>query len=95
MNEQATPVTEKLPASCYIFVHAAPGDRVGLVMRDVSGFLITKIDRRDMSDTEVRKLVDTLNRNLRIPAEVVSRMYRAAIFAPRLCRQTMAMGLAS
>lgn len=86
MSEPTVTTTTKLPASCYIFIHATPGSRVGLVMRDVSGFLITKIDRCDMSDEEVRELVETLNKNLRVPADVAARMYQAAITAPH-CRQ--------
>lgn len=81
--------TEKLPATCYIFIHASPGQRVGLVMREVSGFLITDIDRRDMKDQEVRELVDTLNKNLRVTKEVADKMYQAAIFSPH-CRHVRA-----
>ena len=74
-----------LPASCYIFLHAMPGRRVGMVMRGIPGFYITNVDQRDMSDAEVKKVVDTLNGHLKITPDMVQRMYQNAV-GLRTCR---------
>lgn len=68
-----------LPESCFIFVHATPGDRVGLVTRGKSGFLITSIDQKDLTDHEVNVLVNSLNSARGINPHTAHRMLDIAI----------------
>lgn len=78
---------QRLPASCYIFLHATPGRRVAMLMRGVSGFYITDIDQRDMTDAEVKKVVDTLNGFLQVSPETAQHMYQRAIVSPACQRR--------
>ena len=80
------PPHQHQPASCYIFLHASPGSRVGMVMRGVPGFFIPPhVDQRDMTDAEMKKVVDTLNHHLRVSPDLAQRMYQSAI-AVRSCQ---------
>lgn len=65
-----------LPATCYAFIQAPPGKRIGLLLRDCPGALDTYFDQEWMTDSEVRSLVDTKNKNLGVPKEVAEQMYK-------------------
>lgn len=68
----------EMPESCYVFIHASPGSRVGIVKRGVGGFLITRIDQKDLSDAEARMLVNALNTSQGITAPVAAAMLNGA-----------------
>ena len=74
------------PSSCYTFIGAEPGDRVGLLTSGVPGFLITRIDRKDMTDAEVRELVVALNSSCGVSEEQAALMYRQSISGCRRAR---------
>lgn len=69
----------EIPDACYVFIHATPGDRVGLITRGMNGFLITRIDQRDMTDGEVKMLVNALNSARGINPHMADRMLKLAI----------------
>ena len=69
----------ELPQSCYVFIHATPGERVGLVTRGLNGFLVTRIDQRDLSDAQAKVLVNALNSARGVNPETAQRMLNFAI----------------
>ena len=68
-----------LPLSCYVFIHAHPGKRIGLVTQGQNGFLITTIDQADLTDGESKMLVNTLNSASRVNPDTAERMLNLAI----------------
>ena len=54
--------SDDMPNSCYVFIHASPGARVGLVKKGAPGWLITSVDQKDMSDADARKVAELLHR---------------------------------
>lgn len=74
-----------LPPSCYTFIGAEPGSRIGFICREKRGFCITRIDQKEMSECEVRELVDSLNRALGVSTLQQRRLYQLAITG-RVCR---------
>lgn len=68
-----------LPLSCYVFIHADPGQRIGLVTQGQNGFLITTIDQSDLTDRETKMLVNTLNSARGVNPETAERMLSLAI----------------
>lgn len=78
---------ESMPASCFVFIHASPGDRVGMVTRGISGCLITNVDQKDMTDAEAKKVVLVLNAHNGVEPEVADRMLTAAMSGWRCQRR--------
>ena len=68
-----------LPQNCYVFIHATPGERVGLVTRGINGFLVTRIDQRDLSDAEAKVLVNALNSTRGVNPDTAQCMLNSAI----------------
>ena len=73
-----SPYNAELPQSCYVFIHASPGARVGLVKKGAPGWLITSVDQKDMSDADARKVVEVLNGVKGVNPEMADRMLAAA-----------------
>ena len=69
----------ELPQSCYVFIHASPGDRVGLVMYGCKGILVTRIDQKDLSDAQAKVLVNALNSARGVNPETAQMMLNLAI----------------
>ena len=69
----------ELPQSCYVFIHASPGDRVGLVMYGCKGILVTGIDQKDLSDAQAKVLVNALNSARGVNPETAQMMLNLAI----------------
>ena len=74
-----SPFNAELPQSCYVFIHASPGDRVGLVVYGCKGFLVTKIDQKDLSDAQAKVLVNALNSARGVNPETAQMMLNLAI----------------
>ncbi len=74
-----SPYNAELPQSCYVFIHASPGDRVGLVVYGCKGILVTKIDQKDLSDAQANVLVNALNSARGINPETAKLMLDQAI----------------
>lgn len=86
---------ESMPASCFVFIHASPGDRVGMVKRGVSGCLITRVDQKDLTDAEAKKVVQVLNAHNGVLPEVADRMLAGAMTGWRCHRRALQTGLAA
>ena len=69
----------EFPTSCFVFVPAAPGRRIGVVTRGQPGVLFTGIDRRDMVDAEARMLVNTLNSARGVTPDTAERMLALSV----------------
>lgn len=85
-------VTEEsndMPSSCYVFIHASPGARVGLVKKGAPGWLITSVDQKDMTDADARKVVDVLNGVQGVQPGVADRMLAAATIGWRSPRHQL------
>ena len=63
-----------MPDSCYVFIHAEPGTRVGLVRQGICGWLPTRIDDPNLSDQDARCIVDVLNGTRGITPTMADRM---------------------
>lgn len=74
-----SPFNAELPQSCYVFIHASPGDRVGLVMYGCKGILVTRIDQKDLSDAQAKVLVNALNSARGVNPETAQMMLNLAI----------------
>lgn len=74
-----SPFNAQLPQSCYVFIHASPGDRVGLVMYGCKGILVTRIDQKDLSDAQAKVLVNALNSARGVNPETAQMMLNLAI----------------
>lgn len=74
-----SPFNAELPQSCYVFIHASPGDRVGLVTYGCKGFLVTGIDQRVLTDAQAKVLVNALNSARGITPETAQLMLNLAI----------------
>ena len=67
-----------LPASCFVYVAAEPGHRIGLVTHNMPGVLYPGIDRHELTDAEARRLVNTLNSARGVNPETSERMLALA-----------------
>ena len=74
-----SPFNAELPQSCYVFIHASPDDRVGLVMYGCKGILVTRIDQKDLSDAQAKVLVNALNSARGVNPETAQMMLNLAI----------------
>jgi hypothetical protein len=83
-----------MPNCCYVFIHASPGARVGLVKKGAPGWLITSVDQKEMSGADARKVVEVLNGVKGVNPEMADRMLAAAITGWR-CPRYQLEGIAA
>ena len=86
--------SDDMPNCCYVFIHASPGARVGLVKKGAPGWLITSVDQKDMSDADARKVVEVLNGVKGVNPEMADRMLAAATIGWR-CPRYQLEGIAA
>ena len=86
--------SDDMPNCCYVFIHASPGARVGLVKKGAPGWLITSVDQKEMSGADARKVVEVLNGVKGVNPEMADRMLAAAITGWR-CPRYQLEGIAA
>lgn len=67
-----------MPDTCYVFIHATPGARVGRVRKGAPGWQPTRIDERGLNDREARCLVNLLNNQRGVAPTTAERMLQLA-----------------
>lgn len=69
------------PAGCFVFIHATPGQRIGLLQRGKAGFRILPVDPRELSEREVKVLVNALNSARGITPAIAEEMLQQCVYS--------------